>query len=176
MPPKKSRYEILSERLLKAVDDLANELQRVMQVVTDTADLDVNLGKECFLVHDMYKNFDRIMNGFSTLDVLIQNDDNLQDLYSDVVMAQKNYSELDMTLKAIVELKSINSEISVLGDDLPAHKVNLSQRCMKIIKVIKGDYIPLPAKIITDMTQLMETLAKAKQGLPPDRCFHCLGT
>ena len=55
MPPKKSRYEILSERLLKAVDDLANELQRVMQVVTDTADLDVNLGKECFLVHDMYK-------------------------------------------------------------------------------------------------------------------------
>ena len=155
---KKSRYELLKERLPKAVEDLTNELQRVMQIVTDTADLNVNLKNECVLVHDMYKNFDRIVNGFVSLDVLIQDDSDLEDLYSDVVMAQKNYSEFDETLKAIEELKSIYNVIQVVGDDLPAHKVDLSQRCMKIIEVIKGDFIPLPDKIINDMTQLMNKL------------------
>jgi hypothetical protein len=160
--PKKSRYELLKGRLPKAVKDLTNELQKVMQIVTNFADLNVNLKKECFLVHDMYENFERIMNGFVNLDELIYFDSDLEVIYGDIVMAQKNYSELDKTLKAIEELKWINNVIKTVGDDLPSHKADLSQRCMKIIHVIKGDYIPLPYKIINDMTAIMRRLSRAK--------------
>jgi len=164
--PKKSRYELLKGRLPKAVKDLTNELQKVMQIVTNFADLNVNLNKECLLVHDMYEHFDRIMNGFVNLDELIYFDSDLEVIYGDIVMAQKNYSELDKTLKAIEELKWINNVIKTVGDDLPSHKADLSQRCMKIIHVIKGDYIPLPDKIVNDMTALMRRLSRAK----PEPC------
>ena len=163
MPPKKNRYALLSDRLPRAVEVITEELDRVMQVVSDTADINVNLTKECILVHDANLNLERTMNGLQQLDVLIQDDDNLKDFYSDIITAQKNYSELKLTLSAIDELRAINNEVLVLGDDLAAHKNSLQQRCMQIVKVIKGDYIPLPTKIISDMTKLMETLAKAKQ-------------
>ena len=99
--PKPSRVEILKERLPKAVSDLTGELQRVMQLVSDTADISVNLNKECSLVHDMYKHFERTVNGLASLDILISEDSDLTELYEDVIVAQKDYSELEKTLKAI---------------------------------------------------------------------------
>ena len=88
--PKPSRISVLKERLPKAVSDLTDELQRVIQLVTDTADISVNLNKECYLVHDMYKNFDRIVNGLASLDVLISEDSDLAEIYEDVLAAQKD--------------------------------------------------------------------------------------
>ena len=56
MPPKKNRYALLSDRLPRAVEVITEELDRVMQVVSDTADINVNLAKECILVHDANLN------------------------------------------------------------------------------------------------------------------------
>ena len=197
--PKPSRVDILKERLPKAVSDLTDELQRVMQLVSDTADISVNLNKECYLVHDMYKNFDRIVNGLASLDVLISEDSDLAEIYEDVLAAQKDYSELEKTLKAISELKTINGVIATVGDDLASHKSDLNKRCLNIIGVIRGDHIPLPDKIVNDLTELMGKLAKAKvepvtpvrrvrqrriclyrhlipSRFPPVRCFQRLDT
>ena len=47
MPPKLTELALLKQRLPKLVDDLSVELNKVMQIVTTNADLDVNLEKEC---------------------------------------------------------------------------------------------------------------------------------
>ena len=53
MLPKLTELALLKQRLPKLVDDLSVELNKVMQIVTTNADLDVNLEKECFLLQDI---------------------------------------------------------------------------------------------------------------------------
>jgi hypothetical protein len=143
-----------------AVDELSHELQRVMQVVSDTAELKVNLHKECFI---MYCNADRIVNGLVSLNVQLRDDEVLKDVYEEFVMAQKSCGELKKTLEAIDELKSINCTMELVKDDLYAYSSELSQRCAKIAGVIKGDFVPLPSKIIDDMSAMMNRLLRAKK-------------
>ena len=94
MAQRLTKLNLLRERLPKLVDDLRVELQRVMQLVDKTADLDVNLQKECYLLHDMNSYCDCIVNGFVKHDIELQDDEDLCDKYSELVKAQKSYGDL----------------------------------------------------------------------------------
>ena len=144
------------------MDDLSVELNRVMQIVTTTADLDVNLQKECFLLQDMHSICERVVNSLITHDIEIQDEEDLFDIYGDLVTAQKSYGELKKTLEAIEELKSIKSLMDLAGDELYAYKSDLSQQCAKFAGIIKGDFVKLPDKLIDDMTVMMSRLLRAK--------------
>ena len=126
MPPKMTRLAILKERLLKLVDDLSAELERVMQIVKTTANLEVNLQKDCFLLHDMHRNCEHVVSGLISHEIEIHSEEGLSDIYGDLVAAQKSYGELNKTLEAINELKSIKSLMDMAGDDLYAYKAILS--------------------------------------------------
>ena len=126
MPPKMTRLAILRELLLKLVDDLSAELERVMQIVKTTANLEVNLQKDCFLLHDMHRNCERVVSGLISHEIEIHSEEGLSDIYGDLVAAQKSYCELNKTLEAINELKSIKSLMDMAGDDLYAYKAILS--------------------------------------------------
>ena len=65
-------------------------------------------------------------------------------------------------LAAIEELSDIKSYVDVIGDDLPNHKAELSDRCSKIVKVIKGTYLPLSDPIVNNLMSLMKQLAEVK--------------
>ena len=91
MPPKLTELALLKQRLPKLVDDLSVELNKVMQIVTTNADLDVNLEKECFLLQDMHSNCERVVNGLISHDIVIQDKEDLCDIYGDLVTAQKSY-------------------------------------------------------------------------------------
>ena len=163
MGPKKNKGDQLRKRLRPAVDALTSELNRVMKLVSDTSELNVrHLTKESILVHDKFETFDSIMVGFSKLGVRIQELDEFSDIYSDIVTVQKDYSALKDALDAIEELSDIQSVVDVVGDKLPNHQAELYDRCLKIVKVIKGPYFPLPDAIINTLSALMKRLAEVK--------------
>ena len=163
MGPKKNKGEQLAKRLRPAVEALTSELNRVMKLVSDSSELDVrHFTKESILVHDKFETFDSIMVGFSKLGLRIQELDEFSDIYSDIVTVQKDYSALKDALDAIEELSDIQSVVDVVGDNLPNHQAELYDRCLKIVKVIKGPYFPLPDAIINTLSALMKRLAEVK--------------